>query len=84
MEKTEGPSINNETVADTASSVHAIGGKGKVAIHNAAGKKVVISNILGQILFTGALASDLTTVSVPSGIAVVSVEGGISIKVVVQ
>jgi len=84
MQKTDGPSVHNETVADATSNVNVTGEKSSVTIQNAAGKKVVISNMLGKIIVNSTLSSDIATISVPSGIAVVSVEGGISMKVVVQ
>ena len=87
LQKADGPSVNNEyikTIADAASNVNVTGGKGSVTIHHAAGKKVMISNMLGQVIANSTVSSDISTVSVPSGIVIVSVEGKISVKVVVQ
>ena len=85
--KADGPSTNNEyikTIAETTSNVNVIGGTGCVTIHHAAGKKVMISNMSGQMIVKSIIPSDRSTVSVPAGIVVVSVEGEVSKKIVVQ
>jgi hypothetical protein len=75
--------VSNEEVAAVA-SVTVTGNVGSVSILNAAGKKVVINNILGQTVVTTVLASDNATVSVPKGIVIVSVEGEPAVKALVK
>ena len=57
---------------------------GAVVVKGAAGKSVVITNILGQTLATAIISSDNATINVPAGIAVVAVEGEEAAKVVVK
>ena len=75
--------VNNEKVAAT-SDIKVIGGAGTVTVLNAAGKNVVISNVLGQTLVNTTLKSDNVTLAVPAGIAVVSVETAKAAKVLVK
>ena len=72
----------NEGVS--ATEVKVIATDGAINIKNAAGKNVVISTILGQIVANEVLTSDNATISVPAGIAIVSVEGEEAVKVSVK
>ena len=72
----------NESVS--ATEVKVIATDGAVNIKNAAGKNVVISTILGQIVANEVLTSDNATISVPAGIAIVSVDGEEAVKVSVR
>ena len=72
----------NESV--TATEVKVIATDGAINIKNAAGKNVVISTILGQIVANEVLTSDNATISVPAGIAIVSVDGEEAVKVSVK
>ena len=72
----------NEGVA--ATEVKVIATDGAINIKNAAGKNVVISTILGQIVANEVLTSDNATISVPAGIAIVSVDGEEAVKVSVK
>ena len=67
-----------------STDIQVIGGTGSVAILNAAGKKVVISNILGQTIANTSLSTDNATIVAPAGVAVVAVEGESAVKVVVK
>jgi hypothetical protein len=80
---TTAPAVANEPVVQ-ASNVSVIAGVGSVTIQNASGKKVAISNILGQTLVSAILTSDQVTVSVPKGVIVVAVEGENAVKAVVK
>ena len=80
---TAGDPTSNESVADGAAGVKVIGGNGIVEIQGAAGKKVVISNILGKVVAETILASDNATIAVPAGIVLVTV-GDETVKVVVK
>ena len=57
---------------------------GTVTIQCAAGKSVVISNILGKVVAETVLSSDNATIAVPAGIVAVAVEGEAAVKVVVK
>ena len=72
----------NESVS--ASEVKVVAYDGAINIKNAAGKNVVISTILGQIVANEVLTSDNATISVPAGIAIVSVDGEEAVKVSVK
>ena len=79
--RAEAPTAN-EGVA--ATEVKIIATDGAINIKNAAGKNVVISTILGQIVANEVLTSDNATISVPAGIAIVSVDGEEAVKVSVK
>ena len=72
----------NEGVS--ATEVKIIATDGAVNVKNAAGKNVVVSTILGQIVANEVLTSDNATISVPAGIAIVSVDGEEAVKVSVK
>ena len=72
----------NETIA--ASAVTVIAGEGNVTIAGAAGKKVVIANILGQTIANTVLTSDNATIAAPAGVVVVAVEGEAAVKAIVK
>ena len=72
----------NEGVA--ATEVKVVAYDGAINIKNAAGKNVVISTILGQIVANEVLTSDNATISVPAGIAIVSIDGEEAVKVSVK
>ena len=79
--RTEAPTA---TEGVSATEVKVIATDGAVNIKNAAGKNVVISTILGQIVANEVLTSDNATISVPAGIAIVSVDGEEAVKVSVK
>ncbi|MDR2145287.1 MAG: DUF6383 domain-containing protein [Tannerella sp.] len=75
--------VANENVSAT-SSVTVVGGAGNVTILNASGKKVVISNLLGQTVANTVLSSDRATIAVPSGVVIVAVQGESAVKAIVK
>ena len=77
----EAPTANEGV---SASEVKVIAVDGAINIKNAAGKNVVVSTILGQIVANEVLTSDNATISVPAGIAIVSVDGEEAVKVSVR
>ena len=79
---TSTPTSNDKIAAESAISV--IANDGTVTIQGAAGKSVVISNILGKVVAETVLSSDNATIAVPAGIVAVAVEGGAAVKVVVK
>ena len=72
VEAMEAPT-SNESVS--ASEVAVVAQNGSVVVKNAAGKNVVVSTILGQVVANEVLTSDNATINVPAGIVVVAVEG---------
>ena len=66
------------------SEVKVIAGEGQVTIASAAGKKVVISNILGQVVANTVLTSDNAAIAAPQGVVVVAVEGEEAVKAIVK
>ena len=79
---TSTPTSNDKIAAESAISV--IANDGTVTIQGAAGKSVVISNILGKVVAETVLSSDNATIAVPAGIVAVAVEGEAAVKVVVN
>ena len=59
-------------------------GNGNVTIAGAAGKKVVVSNILGQVVANTVVSSDNATIAAPAGVVVVAVEGEAAVKAIVK
>lgn len=82
VEKTSETPTANESIE--ASEVNVTAAAGAVIVKNAAGKKVAISNILGQTIATVVLTSDNETIAVPAGIVIVAVEGEDAVKTVVK
>ena len=74
--------VANEDV--TVSSISVVAGNGTVTIKGAAGKKVTISNVLGQAVANVVLSSDNATISAPAGVVVVAVEGEAAVKAIVK
>lgn len=66
------------------SSVAVIAGNGQVTVAGAAGKKVVITNILGQTVANTVVTSDNATIAAPAGVVVVAVEGEGAVKAIVK
>ena len=74
--------VSNEGI--NAGEVSVIAGNGIVTIKGAAGKKVAISNILGQTFANTVLSSDNETIAAPAGVVVVAVEGEAAVKAIVK
>ena len=64
--------------------VKVIAGNGTVEIQGAAGKNVVITNVLGKVVASTVLTSDNATIAAPAGIIVVAVDGEEAVKAVVK
>ena len=78
----EGGATANDEV--TTSEITIIAGEGNVTIANAAGKKVVVSNILGQVVANTVITSDNAPIAAPQGVVVVAVEGEEAVKAIVK
>ena len=72
----------NETI--NAEGVKVIAANGGVQIIGAQGKKVVITNILGQTVANTVLSSDNATIAAPQGVVVVAIEGEDAVKAIVK
>ena len=81
VEQSEAP-VANEAV--TTSSIKVIAGNGVVTVIGAQGKKVAVSNVLGQTIANTVLSSDNATINVPAGIVIVAVEGEAAVKAIVK
>ncbi len=79
-----GDPTSNESIADAAEGVKVIAGNGTVEIQGAAGKKVIVTNILGKVVASTVLTSDNATITVPSGIIAVAVDGEATVKAIVK
>ena len=73
---------DNEEIS--TSEVKVIAGNGQITIAGAAGKQVVVSNILGQVVANTVLTSDNATIAAPQGVVVVAVEGEEAVKAIVK
>ena len=82
INKTDKTPVSNEGI--NAAEVSVIAGNGIVTIKGAAGKTVVITNVLGQTIANTVLSSDNATLSAPAGIVVVAVEGEAAVKAIVK
>ena len=81
--KSEVIPTSNGTI-DAVEGVSVTTDNGTVTIQGAAGKSVVISNILGKVVAETVLTSDNATIAVPAGIVAVAVDGEEAVKVVVK
>ena len=81
-ENYEGDPVANEDI--TTSSISVIAKEGAVIINGAAGKKVAISNVLGQTIANTVISSDNATIAAPAGVVVVAVEGEAAVKAIVK
>ena len=82
LEAEESAPTANDNI--NASEVSVIAKEGEVIINGAAGKKVVITNVLGQTIANTVLSSDNATISAPAGVVVVAVEGEAAVKAIVK
>ena len=79
--ETDTPTANEDIAVEEG--VQVIAGNGAVTIQGAAGKTVVITNILGKAVANTTLTSDNQTINVPAGIVVVTVDGE-AVKAIVK
>ena len=81
IEKQSAPTANEDVAV---SEVKVLAGNGNVTIAGAAGKKVVVSNILGQVVANTVVSSDNAVIAAPAGVVVVAVEGEAAVKAIVK
>lgn len=80
-ETSETPTANEEIAAE---GVEVVAGEGFVTVRGAAGKKVVVANILGQTVASQTVASDEAQIAAPAGVVIVAVEGEAAVKAIVK
>ena len=73
---------SNDEIATEGISI--VAGNGTVTVQGAAGKSVVITNILGKVIAETVLTSDNATISVPACIVAVAVDGEEAVKAIVK
>lgn len=83
-EGTNGGDLDTANDEINVSGVTVIAGNGQVTIMGAAGKQVVVSNILGKVVANQIITSDNATIAVPAGIVAVAVEGEAAVKAIVK
>ena len=82
--KTDAEDMVTSIEGANAEGVSIVAGNGTVTVQGAAGKSIVITNILGKVVAETVLTSDNATIAVPAGIVAVAVEGEAAVKVVVK
>ena len=82
VEATDEQATSNEGIE--ATGVKVIATDGAVIVKGAEGKKVVISNLLGQTIANTVVTSSEATISAPAGVVVVAVEGEAAVKAIVK
>ena len=82
VEATDEAPTANDAIATAEVSI--VAGNGTVTIKGAAGKNVIITNVLGQTVANTVLSSDEATIFAPAGIVVVAVEGEAAVKAIVK
>lgn len=82
IENTDDVATSNEGIETATISVVAT--NGAVIVKGAAGKKVAISNVLGQTIANTTVTSDEATIAAPAGVVVVAVEGEAAVKAIVK
>ena len=82
LETQETPTANE--AAPSVTEVKVIAADGGVQVVGAAGKKVVVTNILGQTIANTVITSSDATIAAPAGVVVVAVEGEEAVKAIVK
>lgn len=82
IENAPAPVANEEIEAPN--TIKVIGSTGEFQIRNARGKKITLSNILGQTIGSRLVSSDNESVQTSRGVVIVSVEGDKAYKVIVK
>ena len=83
-QKDEEDMVTSNDNINNVEGVSVVAGNGTVTVQGAAGKSVVITNILGKVVAETVLTSDNATIAVPAGIVAVAVEGEEAVKTIVK
>ena len=70
--------------AINVSSISVISKNGAIIVKGAQGKKVVVSNVLGQTIANTVVSSDEAAIAAPAGVVIVAVEGEAAVKAIVK
>lgn len=84
VEYKAGEEVATDAVAPSVSTISVIASNGAIIVKGAQGKKVAISNVLGQTIANTVISSDEATIAVPAGVVVVAVEGEDAVKAIVK
>ena len=82
FETTDEEATANEGIAN--SSIQVVATNGAVIVKGAAGKNVVITNVLGQTIANTVVASNEAQITTPTGVVVVAIEGEPAVKAIVK
>lgn len=82
FEATSDSPVSNETIGTSTISVVAT--NGGVIVKGAEGKKVVISNVLGQTIANTVITSSEATIAAPAGVVYVKVDGEAAVPAIVK
>ncbi len=83
-QKTDAEDMVTSIEGANAGGVSIVAGNGTVTVQGAAGKSIVITNILGKVVAETVLTSDNATIAVPAGIVAVAVDGEEAVKAIVK
>ena len=83
-QKDEEDMVTSNDNINNVEGVSVVAGNGTVTVQGAAGKSVVITNILGKVVAETVLTSDNATIAVPAGIVAVAVDGEEAVKTIVK
>ena len=81
VENASAPTPNEEI---NVSEIKVISSDGQIIVTNASGKKITLSNILGQTIGVRRASSEYFSMPATSGIVLVTVEGDTTYKVIVK
>ena len=76
--------VATDAVTPSVSTISVTATEGAVVVKGAQGKKVAISNVLGQTVASALITSDEATIAAPAGVVVVAVEGEAAVKAIVK
>ena len=76
--------VATDAVAPEVSTISVATTDGAVIVKGAQGKKVTISNVLGQTIASTVLSSDEATIAAPAGYVTVAIEGEAAVKAIVK
>lgn len=76
--------VATDAVTPSVSTISVTATEGAVVVKGAQGKKVAISNVLGQTVASTLITSDEATIAAPAGVVVVAVEGEAAVKAIVK
>lgn len=83
-QKTDAEDMVTSIEGANAEGVSIVAGNGTVTVQGAAGKSIVITNILGKVVAETVLTSDNATIAVPAGIVAIAIDGEEAVKAIVK